>query len=89
MQIAVRMGFLTFLPFLLIGEGAALPIRGFALAPVFIGGAAGKFACSWLGERVGTTRTPSFSPKLPRPFLLSAFCSCRSYRPSCCCRRWG
>jgi MFS transporter, FSR family, fosmidomycin resistance protein len=54
---AVRMGFLTFLPFLLIEKGATLPTRGFALALVFIGGAAGKFACGWLGERVGTRRT--------------------------------
>ena len=54
---AVRMGFLTFLPFLLRDKGASLPTNGFALALVFIGGAAGKFACGWLGERVGTLRT--------------------------------
>jgi MFS transporter, FSR family, fosmidomycin resistance protein len=54
---AVRMGFLTFLPFLLRGKGASLPVSGFALAMVFVGGAAGKFACGWLGERMGTTRT--------------------------------
>jgi MFS transporter, FSR family, fosmidomycin resistance protein len=54
---AVRMGFLTFLPFLLRGKGAALPVSGLALAMVFVGGAAGKFACGWLGERMGTTRT--------------------------------
>ncbi|MET0970002.1 MAG: MFS transporter [Tardiphaga sp.] len=54
---AVRMGFLTFLPFLLIGKGASLPTRGVALALLFIGGAAGKFACGWLGERMGTRRT--------------------------------
>ncbi len=58
---AVRMGFLTFLPFLLIGKGAALPTSGFALALVFIGGAAGKFACGWLGERFGTRRTVLFT----------------------------
>ncbi|MBR0796556.1 MFS transporter [Bradyrhizobium jicamae] len=54
---AVRMGFLTFLPFLLRDKGASLPTSGFALALVFIGGAAGKFTCGWLGERVGTLRT--------------------------------
>jgi MFS family permease len=54
---AVRMGLLTFLPFLLRDKGASLPISGFALAMVFIGGAAGKFTCGWLGERVGTLRT--------------------------------
>ncbi len=58
---AVRMGFLTFLPFLLIGKGATLPTRGLALALVFVGGAAGKFACGWLGERVGTRRTVLFT----------------------------
>ncbi|MGX1348888.1 FSR family fosmidomycin resistance protein-like MFS transporter [Bradyrhizobium elkanii] len=54
---AVRMGFLTFLPFLLRDKGASLPTNGLALALVFIGGAAGKFTCGWLGERVGTLRT--------------------------------
>jgi MFS family permease len=54
---AVRMGFLTFLPFLLRDKGASIPTTGFALALVFIGGAAGKFTCGWLGERVGTLRT--------------------------------
>ncbi|MET0724441.1 MAG: MFS transporter [Tardiphaga sp.] len=54
---AVRMGFLAFLPFLLIDKGAALPTVGSALALVFIGGAAGKFACGWLGDRIGTRRT--------------------------------
>jgi MFS transporter, FSR family, fosmidomycin resistance protein len=53
---AVRMGFLTFLPFLLRDKGASLPTSGFALAMVFIGGAAGKFTCGWLGERIGTLR---------------------------------
>jgi MFS transporter, FSR family, fosmidomycin resistance protein len=54
---AVRMGFLTFLPFLLRDKGASLPTSGLALALVFIGGAAGKFSCGWLGDRVGTIRT--------------------------------
>ncbi|QOZ22521.1 MFS transporter [Bradyrhizobium sp. CCBAU 51753] len=54
---AARMGFLTFLPFLLLDKGGSLPINGLALALVFIGGAAGKFTCGWLGERVGTLRT--------------------------------
>ncbi|MEW6641342.1 MAG: MFS transporter [Pseudomonadota bacterium] len=54
---AVRMGFLTFLPFLLQAKGASLPTSGIALALVFIGGAAGKFTCGWLGARVGTLRT--------------------------------
>jgi MFS transporter, FSR family, fosmidomycin resistance protein len=54
---AVRMGFLTFLPFLLKAKGASLPEIGFALSLVFIGGAAGKFTCGWLGVRLGVLWT--------------------------------
>jgi MFS transporter, FSR family, fosmidomycin resistance protein len=54
---AVRMGFLTFLPFLLRDKGASLATSGVALSMVFIGGAAGKFTCGWLGARIGTLRT--------------------------------
>jgi FSR family fosmidomycin resistance protein-like MFS transporter len=53
----VRMGLLTFLPFLLKSKGASLPTVGIALAMVFLGGAAGKFTCGWLGARVGVLRT--------------------------------
>ncbi len=54
---AVRMGMLTFLPFLLQAKGISPPMLGTALAMVFIGGAAGKFVCGWLGERLGVTGT--------------------------------
>lgn len=54
---SVRMGLLTFLPFLLKAKGATLPTVGVALALVFIGGAAGKFTCGWLGGRVGVLWT--------------------------------
>jgi len=54
---AVRMGLLTFLPFLLKAKGASVPSVGFALALVFIGGAAGKFTCGWLGGRFGVLWT--------------------------------
>jgi MFS transporter, FSR family, fosmidomycin resistance protein len=54
---AVRMGLLTFLPFLLQAKGASTPMIGTALALVFIGGAAGKFLCGWLGARVGVIGT--------------------------------
>ena len=54
---SVRMGFLTFLPFLLKEQGASLSTIGQALALVFIGGAAGKFACGWLGARLGVLAT--------------------------------
>lgn len=54
---AVRMGMLTFLPFLLQAKGISTPMLGTALALVFIGGAAGKFLCGWLGEHLGVTGT--------------------------------
>jgi len=54
---SVRMGLLTFLPFLLKAKGASLPTIGLALALVFIGGAAGKFTCGWLGGRIGVLWT--------------------------------
>ena len=54
---AVRMAFLTFLPFLLRAKGATLPVIGLALAAVFIGGAAGKFGCGPLGRTLGMVRT--------------------------------
>jgi MFS transporter, FSR family, fosmidomycin resistance protein len=53
----VRMGLLTFLPFLLKAKGASLPTVGVALAIVFLGGAAGKFICGWLGARAGVLLT--------------------------------
>ena len=54
---AVRMGFLTFLPFLPKAKGAPLTEIGLALSLVFIGGAAGKFACGWFGARIGVLAT--------------------------------
>lgn len=54
---AVRMGLLTFLPFLLKAKGASTPMIGTAFALVFVGGAAGKFACGWLGARMGVIGT--------------------------------
>jgi predicted MFS family arabinose efflux permease len=50
---ATRMGFLTFLPFLLQRKGADLPTIGIALTLIFTGGAAGKLVCGWLGTRLG------------------------------------
>lgn len=54
---AVRMGLLTFLPFLLKAKGVSPQLVGTALALVFIGGAAGKFICGWLGARMGVVGT--------------------------------
>jgi MFS transporter, FSR family, fosmidomycin resistance protein len=50
---ATRMGFLTFLPFLLRSKGADVPTIGVALSLVFAGGAAGKLVCGFLGARLG------------------------------------
>ena len=51
------MGFLTFLPFLLTAKGASLPTVGLALTLVFVGGAAGKLVCAWIGARIGVVAT--------------------------------
>jgi FSR family fosmidomycin resistance protein-like MFS transporter len=53
---ATRMGFLTFLPFLLQRKGADLPTIGIALTLIFTGGATGKLVCGWLGTRLGVVR---------------------------------
>ncbi len=52
-----RLGFLTFLPFLLIGKGLGVEQVGLALMLIFAGGAAGKLACGFLAERIGVIRT--------------------------------
>lgn len=53
---ATRMGFLTFLPFLLQRKGADLPMIGVALTLIFTGGATGKLVCGWLGARLGVVK---------------------------------
>lgn len=54
---ATRTGFLAFLPFLLAAKGASLPTIGLSLTLVFVGGAAGKLVCGWLGARLGVLAT--------------------------------
>lgn len=54
---AVRVGLLTFLPFVLKTKGATLPTIGIVFAMIFSGGAIGKFACGWVGARIGVLRT--------------------------------
>jgi MFS transporter, FSR family, fosmidomycin resistance protein len=54
---ATRMGFLTFLPFLLTAKGASLPTIGVALTLVFAGGAVGKLVCAFIGARIGVVAT--------------------------------
>lgn len=53
----VRMGFLTFLPFLLQSKGAGTAGIGMALSLLFIGGAFGKLFCGYLGARYGMMKT--------------------------------
>jgi FSR family fosmidomycin resistance protein-like MFS transporter len=54
---ATRMGFLTFLPFVLTSKGATVQTVGLALTILFAGGAAGKFVCGFLGARIGVLAT--------------------------------
>lgn len=54
---ATRTGFLTFVGFVLIAKGLSVAGVGVALALVFVGGAAGKFVCGLIAERVGVIRT--------------------------------
>ena len=54
---ATRTALLTFLPFLLLAKGISLAGVGLALAVLFAGGAAGKFVCGLVAERVGIVRT--------------------------------
>src|SRR5262245_17232475 len=54
---ATRTGFITFLPFALIAKGSTVAGVGTALALLFVGGAAGKFLCGLVAERVGVIRT--------------------------------
>lgn len=52
-----RMGFLTFLPFVLRAKGAGSAGIGLALTLLFVGGALGKLACAWLGRHLGLLKT--------------------------------
>ncbi|MGY2285548.1 MFS transporter [Pseudomonas gingeri] len=54
---AARMGFLTFLPFLLTSKGAGTAGIGVALALLFVGGAFGKLLCGYLEARIGMVKT--------------------------------
>jgi MFS family permease len=54
---ATRTGFLTFLPFVITAKGTPVQTVGFALTLIFAGGAAGKFVCGFLGEKIGVLGT--------------------------------
>jgi MFS transporter, FSR family, fosmidomycin resistance protein len=75
---AARMGFLTFLPFLLQARGATIAQIGLGLTLVFAGGAAGKLVCGYLGARLGVLVTVTLTEGvtavgilalLPMPFV--------------------
>ena len=51
------MGFLAFLPFVLKQKGAGFETIGLALSLIFGGGAAGKFVCGYLGDKLGVLLT--------------------------------
>jgi len=52
-----RMGFLTFLPFVLRAKEAGTATIGLALSLLFVGGAVGKLVCGYLGRRIGMVKT--------------------------------
>jgi FSR family fosmidomycin resistance protein-like MFS transporter len=68
---ATRMGFLIFLPFVLISKGASLPTVGLALTLVFAGGAAGKLVCAFIGARIGVIATVCLTEGLTTAGILA------------------
>ena len=54
---SARSGFLLLAPFLMIEKGLPVEQVGYGVMVIFAGGAAGKFACGFLAERLGTIRT--------------------------------
>jgi MFS transporter, FSR family, fosmidomycin resistance protein len=82
---ATRMGFLTFLPFLLRAKGAGLAEIGVALTLVFAGGAAGSWSAASSG-RVWECWRRFSSPKGPQRRASWPFFRCRSGSPWRCCR---
>jgi FSR family fosmidomycin resistance protein-like MFS transporter len=67
-----RMGFMTFLPFLLAAKGASVALSGLALSLVFAGGACGKLACGFLGARVGVANTITITKAATAILVLAA-----------------
>jgi MFS transporter, FSR family, fosmidomycin resistance protein len=68
---ATRMGFLIFLPFILIAKGASLPTVGLALTLIFAGGAAGKLLCAFVGARIGVIATVCLTEGLTTAGILA------------------
>ncbi len=72
---ATRMGFLTFLPFLLQGKGAGIATIGLVFSLIFAGGAAGKLLCGMLATRVGVLRSVIVTELLTTACILAMiFC---------------
>ncbi|HJV01669.1 MAG TPA: MFS transporter [Burkholderiaceae bacterium] len=69
---AVRMGFLTFLPFLLKSKGAGTAGIGLALSLLFVGGAFGKLFCGYLGARIGMMKTVWLTESLTALLIVLA-----------------
>lgn len=69
---AARMGFLTFLPFLLQGKGAGTAGIGLALTLLFVGGAFGKLLCGYLGARFGMMKTVWLTESLTAGLIVLA-----------------
>ena len=69
---AVRMGFLTFLPFLLKSKGAGTAGIGLALSLLFVGGAFGKLLCGYLGARIGMMKTVWLTESATSLFIVAA-----------------
>jgi len=68
---ATRMGFLTYLPFLLRAKGAPISTIGLALSLVFAGGAVGKLVCGFLGARLGVLTTVLLTEGLTSAGILA------------------
>jgi MFS transporter, FSR family, fosmidomycin resistance protein len=68
---ATRMGFLLFLPFVLTQKGASVQTVGLALTLVFAGGAVGKLACTFIGERIGAIGTVWLTESLTALTILA------------------
>jgi len=68
---ATRMGFLTYLPFLLRAKGAPVATIGLALSLVFAGGATGKLVCGFLGARLGVLTTVLLTEGLTAAGILA------------------
>jgi len=58
---ATRVGFLTFVAFLMIGKGVPAAWAASSVLLALLGGMGGKFACGVLAERIGVTRTIALS----------------------------